>query len=699
MKINEKNIFFVSASSKNEALKEISQKAKELKFVTSINNLEVALKKREKEYSTGFENGFAIPHARIKSVTQPSILIAKFRQGIDWNSIDNKLTKIAITLLMPDSENGAKNHLEMLSKISKALIDKDFQRTIKSASHSKIVDLINKVLEEKKNENNEKKVITNYKNVVAITACATGIAHTFMAAKKLEDIGKEKKINIRVQKNGASGPEDVLTKEEIQNADYVIIAADIKVDETPFIGKKVIKVPVAYAIKSTAKLFDNMENDYEIMSNNNFSMDRNKSKQGKKNNKSSWFYRNILTHTMNGVSHIIPLLVSAGVLLAIGKLLAVFTGDVSIADNYGKLFEKHGDAIWYKFVYFINIMGIVVLWLMFPIFGLFTAQSIGGKSAIIPGFLIGVLSDGDHLFARIWRTFNISEGNVNPFAKGEYPFIQDSAGFFGVLIGSILIGYVVFYLNKWIKIKGVLSPLKSILIVPGVTIIFAVVFQTFVINPPFALMNKWVNNLAQNSSSFVIAFGILVSIGTAFDLGGPINKAVGAVAIGLAASGTIPLTARTMSIVIPPLGLGLATLIAKPIFRKNIYDEDLKIAGRTSLFLGLIAITEGGLPFLFKRPFATIFASILGAVVGSTFAILIGAQMWQPLPAIYGWGLVGQAPMDASVKTSLSIGIQIFVYISGIIIGAITTSLVHISSILLYDRFKNRKKLITNASK
>lgn len=688
MKITNKNIVSISASSKTEALKKIAIEAKKLKITSSATALEKAFVKREKEFSTGFENGFAIPHARISEISKSSIIVVKFKYGIDWKSMDKKKTEVAIVICVPKNELSADKHMKSLSAISGALIDLKFQKILKTGTKSEIVEVVNTSLE---NTVEHKKVAKNAKiKVVAITACSTGIAHTFMAAKKLQEVANSKNIKIKVQTNGASGPENVLLESDILEADYAIIAADVKVDESVFDGKKVIKVPVAYAIKNANDLLDNLESESSIQ---RFDT-KNKHNKKKQNQKSSWIYRNILTHIMNGVSHIIPLLVSAGVLLALGKLLGSFTGDIKIADNYGKLSAIHGtENIWFKFVYFINIMGLVTLWFMFPVFGLFTAESIAGKSAIIPGFIVGVLADGDHIFARIWRTFNGTNPKTNPFMKDSFPFVQSSAGFFGVLVGAILIGYFVFWLNKSIKIKGALAPLKSILIVPGLAIIVTVILQTFVINPPFALLNKGITNLAKNSTTFIVGFGVFVAICTAFDLGGPINKAVGSVAIGLAVTGTIPLTARTMSIVIPPLGLGLATLLAKPIFKKDLYDEDLKIAGRTSLFLGLIAITEGGLPFLFKRPVVTIVASIVGAVIGSTFAVLIGAQMWQPLPAIYGWGLVGTSPSNAAVTSNLAIWAQILVYILGIIIGAFVTALSHIGGILIADKIKNKIRI------
>ncbi|MCR8613177.1 MAG: fructose-specific PTS transporter subunit EIIC [Mycoplasma sp.] len=694
-------VFDLSVDTKLSAIKEISKKAKELKIVSSAVKLENAFLKREKEFSTGFENGFAIPHARIPEIKEAAILVFKLKKGVDWKSIDNSNAKIIIALMVPDDKETAGVHMKNLSKIAMALTDKEFQNTLKTATKPKMLTALEEALSDKPetpapavavaatNDSSQKKNL----KVVAVTACSTGIAHTFMAAKKLEEVAPKKGVQIRVQKNGASGPEDVLTEQEIEEADYVILAVDVVVDESRFLGKKYVKVPVAYAIKETDNLIESLEQDAVVMSGSDEA--KAKHEQKKTAQKSSWFYRNVLTHVMNGVSHMIPLLVSAGILLALGKLLASFTGDLKIADNYGSLYAAHGDNWWFKIVYTFNIMGIVSLWLMFPIFGMFTAQSIGGKSAIIPGFLAGIIADGDHLFARIWRTFNIdnatAKGNPNPFPKETYPYVQMSSGFFGILIGSIVIGYFVFYLNRVIKIKGTLAPLKSILIVPGLAAIVVVISQMFIINPPFALLNKGIRDLAENFKSFVIGFGIVVAICTAFDMGGPVNKAVGVVAIGLAADGTIPLTARTISIVIPPIGLGIATLLAKPIFKKELYDADLKTSGRVAIFLGLIAITEGGLPFLFKKPLITISAAIAGALVGSLFVMLTGVQMWQPLPAVYGWGLVGIAPANAAVTSNVAQWFQIILYIMGVILGSLTTAFTDIG-LRLFSNKRNAKK-------
>lgn len=714
IKITSKNIIEIkSASSKKEVLEIISKRALEMGITTSDEALVKAFEEREAQSSTGFELGFAIPHARIAEIKSPSIFVVRIKEGIDWPSMDGQLTDIAIGLCVPADASAGENHMYLLSKMSEQLMDGDFQNLLKTGTSKDIVSKINAILNtsaevmpEAKQEVKEEvksEASSNQIKVVAITACATGIAHTFMAAKKLEEEAKKHNVSIRVQKNGASGPETPLTQEEIEEADYVILAADVFVDREQFEGKKVVKVPVAYAIKSTTELLTTLESQAEVQGgaakakssekDNKNKFDNKKSKQ-----KESWIYKNILTHVMSGVSAIIPLLVAAGVLLALGKLLASFTGDLKISDNYAELFKAHGSNFWYKFVYFINISGIVVLWMMFPLFGLFTAQSIGGKNAVLPGFMVGILADGDHLFTRIWRTFGGSDPATNPFigAKrvldGDYPFLQFSSGFFGVLVGAILVGYFVKMLNTYIKIGGVMAPLKTILIVPGLAIIFTMLIQVFVINPPFALLNQGITDIAEKSQGAVIAFGVFVAFATAFDMGGPVNKAVGAVAIGLAAQGTVPLTARTIAIVIPPLGLGLATLLAKPIFRKDLYDNDLKIAGRTSLFLGLIAITEGGLPFLFKKPLITIASSTVGAIAGALFATLIGAQMWQPLPAVYGWPLIGQAPSNASVSTSLAVWAQILVYILAVVLGTLITSFTDIG--LRLAELKREKNII-----
>lgn len=696
---NKQNVILnLEVNDKKDLFNKISKIAKDLNFGSNSKDIEKALWKRESEYSTGFENGFAIPHTRSNAINKPGFIYISLKKGIkDWPSLDSKETKYLFVLLSP--EDGNKEHMKMLSNVAASLTKNEFIEGIKkSKTPTAVVKLVEKyTMSNESSVKNEKEVKENKSSlkIVGITSCAAGIAHTYIAQEKLIETGKKLGYEVHIETQGSVGVESELTEKQIKEADYVIICTDIKVNKERFVGKKLFEMPIKTAVKNPKQVFDYAISDAIVWGESEYNKQNGKSNSSKelmvdgnsvnKNYKEKKFNKYVLKHILNGISYMIPLLVAAGILLAFGKLFGSFTGDVAIADNWAELSAQGKDTAWFKFVYTINVMGIFGLWLIYPIFSMFLADSIGGRSAIVPGFLAGMIANSDQIFTRIWRTFQNADPSANPFPDSSvYPWITVSSGFFGALFGGFFAGYLVWYLNKYIKTNRTVSAAKPMLILPGISVLVTVPFMIFVINPIFGWVNTGIQVAAEAAGTAgAMVYALAIAVFTAIDLGGPINKAAGVIAIGLATDSVLPMTARTMSIVIPPIGLGLATLIDKPLTKRKLYNEDLATAGKTSTLLGFIAISEGGLPFLFEKPLLTMFSTIIGSLAGSLFAVGLGAEMWFPLPAVWGWPLVTAAE-NGVVQSN---GAAIAVYVIGILMGAAITSLIHV-----YGRYFLYKK-------
>lgn len=277
-------------------------------------------------------------------------------------------------------------------------------------------------------------------------------------------------------------------------------------------------------------------------------------------------------------------------------------------------------------LYYMGQCGNMAMKFMYPIFTAFMAYSIGDRPAIAPGFVGGAFAAGIH-YVLLGDTKGIP------------------SGFFGALVLGAVAGLIVKYMNEHIHLTKNLSAMKPMLILPGISILVVFLINFYLIDPIFGGLNAWLQHIVMTyKDSSEVLLSTIISCLTAFDLGGPVNKAAGAVAIGMAADKVFPLTPRVLSIVIPPIGIGLATIIDKYIVGRHVFPEDLRVSGKTSLLLGFLAIGEGAIPFALANPLITIPINMIGASIGSVTAILLGAVQWLPLPAIWGWPLVHNLP-------------------------------------------------------
>lgn len=540
-----------------------------------VNEEEVvkSLLEREEQISTGFEKGIAIPHAKINGLKEPLITIIK-SSGIDWDSMDGKKTTLILNILVPN--RGGDEHLQILASLTRKLIDEDFINKLKSASNQELITIINGIKVEPKKEIKTEKVEKakdQLKRFVAVTSCPMGVAHTYMAAEMLEKYGKENGFICKVETQGTIGVENELSPELIEEADFVIIAADRKVELDRFEGKKIIEV-------STKQVINNVEEVFELAA----SARKIKGKGNKKPVKISG-QNEIMKALMNGVSHMLPLVVVGGLFLG---LSLAFGG---IATDQGLVIPEN--TFWYA----IQNVGVIGFQLMIPILAGYIAYSIGDRAALAPGLIIGTIA------------------NDGSFYNSIAP-----AGFLGAIIGGIMVGYLVKYFVR-IKVPKNFQSVMPIIIIPLVTTFVTSVIFIYGIGYPIAFaftgMSNWLANLP---TQYMVLIGAILGAMIAVDMGGPINKTAMLFSIGMISSGQPEFMGICgVAVATPSIGIGLATM-----FRSKYYSEEERGAGTASAMMGCVGITEGAIPFAAAHPKEIFPANIIGAMVGGMIAAFFG---------------------------------------------------------------------------
>ena len=745
-----KNLFFNDETSKTkeEILDKISTlMVKQSKYLDNKEVIFDGFLKREQEFSTGIGDEVAIPHTEIEGLKKAKVCLVKLSNPIEWNSIDKKPVKVVIAIMVPKGGRG--EHLQILAKLSANLVKADFINKIKNNPITEGVELINSIKidkdgdEDKSKNNKVDDSNSKRKYVIGITACPTGIAHTFMAKQKLVDAADELEHEYKIETQGADGIKNKLTVEDIERADAIVISTGIKLEfmerfegyENKIfefglqdtIAKPEIAIREALILAEafnsgdeakTAKLKLAAKNDSTITS---------------KSGKISSAWKTGMGHVMTGIGAMIPVLLVAGFLMAIGNIGALpwtLNGDetISIGDS---TWASSGNA-WVNIMYYTNQIGAVLMKFMYPVFAMYLAYSIGGKLALIPGFLGGLMAQGivaDYADADIYAS--------NGFAWA-YPNGFIASGFFGAIIIGFAIGYLAKYLNQKIQFSPNLIALKTMLIIPLILTIFTVSTMMFLINPFFGRVNYWMQELfvaAGDGGMFL--YQSLIAGGTAFDLGGPINKAAGAVANsyngdamisltetiswatdnsgtpelynGILSDGTafitddelsainsavvyaqtFSITSRTLAIIIPPIGVGVAAMSGNAITKRDLFTKEEQQIGGTAMFLGVIGISEGAIPFMLKYPLIIISANIIGSIFGSIVALSFGSIQQLPLPAIWGWFLIG-ATTPAGAYGVAPLGMQIAGYIIGLTLGVLLTASIIIGSLFLTNEYKNK---------
>jgi fructose PTS system EIIBC or EIIC component len=601
----------IKGNGKIDAINELVNVLNQARKLFDHEQYKEAIVKREKQSTTGIGNGIAIPHARDSSVKETAIAFGKSTEGVDFEALDGQPSHLFFMIATPAGANQI--HLEVISRLAKTLVKEEVRKRLIAAT---TVDEVLTTLDffDEEGEENEIPIEDKKNFIVAVTACPTGIAHTYMAAESLKAKAAELGVDIRVETNGLSGAKNSLTIEEIKDAVAVIVAADTKVEMERFKGKVVLEKAVADGIRKPEDLIKRaLKQDAPIF-------------KGTEESESSFFSQKdhgrgigarIYKHIMNGVSNILPFAVGGGILIS----LALLFGDSSLNPNdptyndfAATLYEIGGG----------NVFALIV-----PVLAGFIARSIADRPGFAPGMVAGMLA-----------------------ARG-------GAGILGGIAGGFLAGYVVIGLKKiFIRLPASLEGIKSILIYPLLGISITAFFMKYLINEPATVINmvitEWFRIPGVVHAGFI---GMVLGLMMAFDMGGPVNKLAYLFGIGLIVGGVYePMAAIMAAGMVPPLAIALATT-----FFKNRFTKQDQVAGKANYIKGLSFISEGAIPFAARDPLRVIPSVMVGSAITGAISMVAGIGIRIPHGGILVFPLLEGSWM---------------IYLSGIIVGSIVSALI-----------------------
>ena len=588
------------ASSKEEVISKMVDLMMNNGNITDKENYKYVVMKREEEGTTGIGEGIAIPHGKADSVSRPGLAAMVVPDGVEFNSLDGKPVKLLFLIAAPNTKDNI--HLDVLSRLSTLLMDTEFRAALLDAKTPKeFLTCIDRAENAKLNEN--KKDSQGYE-ILAITACPTGIAHTYMAAEALEKMGEELGHKVKVETHGQSGVKNKFTKEEIKNAKAVIIAADTKVDLSRFDGKKLVKAKVADGINKPKELIEHvLSSDAKIYHSSGGSKQEDDDvKEG--------IGTQIYKHLMNGVTHMLPFVVGGGILIALAFLFDNYEIDPS---NFGMNTPLAA---------FFKTVGNAAFNVMLYILAGYIAMSIADRPGLAVGFVGGILAVQGTTFA------SLTDSSVTLV----------SSGFLGALIAGFVGGYIVLLLKKICSyLPKSIEGIKTILLYPVFGILLMGLFM-LLINPYVGAINTAINDyLASMQTANKIILGALLGGMMAVDLGGPVNKAAYTFGTGMLASGNFEIMAAVMAGgMVPPLAIAfLATAFPRKIPKKD------KQAAYVNYIMGLSFISEGAIPFASADPLRTIPAFIVGSAVTGALSMAFNCTLRAPHGGIFVLPTIG----------------------------------------------------------
>lgn len=609
-------LFDLQATDKEGVINEMIQSLVDNGVVTDFETFKAGIMNREAQTSTGLGDGIAMPHSKNEAVKEATVLFAKSNKGVDYASLDGQPTDLFFMIAAPEGANDT--HLAALAELSKYLMKPGFADKLRQASTPDQViaafdaEEQEAAAEEAKKAEAVKEAASSDKPlIVAVTACTSGIAHTYMAEEALIKKGEEMGVTVRVETNGASGVGNRLTAEEIAKAEGVIIAADKAVETARFDGKKLISKPVAAGIRQTEELIQTiLDGKADVFHAENAAQ---ASASQEKLSLGGAFYK----HLMSGVSQMLPFVIGGGILIALAFLIDQVMGVPQ--DQLSSLGSYHVLAAQFKTI------GGVAFGFMLPVLAGYIGFSIAEKPGFVAGFIAGSIASSGSAFG------NIAYGA----AKGELPAAV-SSGFLGALVGGFLAGGVILVLRKALAgLPRSLDGIRSILLLPllGVGLTG---FLMFLINIPMAAINTGLNNfLSSLSGSSAVLLGLLVGGMMAVDMGGPVNKAAyvfatGTLAESVASGGSIVMAAVMAAGMVPPLAVFVATVLFKDKFTQEERDS-----GLTNIVMGLSFITEGAIPFGAADPARAIPSFIAGSALTGALVGLAGLKLMAPHGGIF----------------------------------------------------------------
>ena len=577
-----------------------------------------------------------MPHSKNAAVKEATVLFAKSNRGVDYESLDGQPTDLFFMIAAPEGANDT--HLAALAELSKYLMQDGFaDRLRKVTSPDEVIAAFNTGEEEAQAEEAKKAqavkeaASSDKPLIVAVTACTTGIAHTYMAEESLIKTGEEMGVNVRVETNGASGVGTPLTAEEISKAVGVIVAADKAVETARFDGKKLISKPVAAGIRQPQELIQNiLDGKAEVFHAENAGAAQESSE---KLSLGGAFYK----HLMSGVSQMLPFVIGGGIMIALAFLLDQIMGvpkdQLSHLGSYNELpalFKSIGD---------------IAFSFMLPILAGYIAYSIAEKPGLIAGFAAGAIAKAGLAYGNIVVYAKVAglDENAAKEAVDKISSHQVSSGFLGALVGGFLAGGIVLLLKKYIKVPRALEGAKSILLMPLLGVALTG-FAMLAVNIPMAAINTGLNNfLSSLSGSSAVLLGLLVGGMMAVDMGGPVNKAAyvfatGTLAETVTSGGSVVMAAVMAAGMVPPLAVFVATVLFKDKFSQEERDS-----GLTNIVMGLSFITEGAIPFGAADPARAIPSFIVGSAITGALVGMAGIKLMAPHGGIFVIALTSNA--------------------------------------------------------
>ncbi|MBS6517212.1 MAG: fructose-specific PTS transporter subunit EIIC [Clostridium sp.] len=595
---------------------------------------------REEESTTGIGGGIAIPHGKCAAVREPGLAAMIVKDGVEFESLDGMPANLIFLIAAPDTEDNI--HLDVLSKLSVLLMDESFvSKLLKAETPEEFLSVIDQADQEKPgidsqlaaqsqeqenspsvSEEAEASKAKSSCRILAVTSCPTGIAHTYMAAEGLEKAARAAGCSLKVETRGSGGAKNVLTEQEIAEADCIIVAADAKVPMERFHGKRLIECPVSDGISKAEQLIEQaMKGEAPVYQAGNPAAAKEAKASGSTAHK-------IYTQLMNGVSHMLPFVVGGGILIALSFLIDGLSVDInSLSDEARSAFGTITPA-----AAALKGIGGIAFGFMLPILAGFIAMSIGDRPALAVGFVGGMIA-----------------------ASGK-------SGFLGALLAGFIAGYLVLFLGKlFSRLPEALEKIAPVLLYPVFGILLIGLIMTFIIEPPVGFLNTSLNTALTNmSGTSKILLGIVVAGMMSIDMGGPFNKAAYVFGTASIAAGNYDIMAAVMiGGMVPPCAIALATLLFK-----NKFTKEERESGPVNFIMGLAFITEGAIPFAASDPLHVLPACVIGAGVSGALSMAFGCTLMAPHGGIFVFPVVGNAMMYLA---ALVIGTLIGAFLLGVL--------------------------------
>lgn len=549
-----------------------------------------AILERESQSSTGLEEGIAIPHAKVSAVKTPALAFGLHKSGVDYGALDGEPS--TLFFMIAASQGASDSHIETLTKLTTSLLDDDFREALsKAKTKEEVVSIISKKDSEEEEEVGEMLASDEKEFILAVTACPTGIAHTYMAADSLKKKAEEMGVKIKVETNGSTGVKNPLTQEEIEKASGIIIAADKNVDMQRFDGKPLLEVPVKEGIRNPEGLITKvLDKEVPLY----------KASGNKEDSSSGGERQGFYKHLMNGVSNMLPFVVAGGILIAVSFMFGI------------KAFDPNDPAFSPIAKFLMDVGGGGAFALMIPVLAGFIGMSIADR----PGFM--------------------------PAMVGGFMAANQGGGFLGGLIAGFMGGYMVLAVKKATRgMPSSLEGLKPVLIFPILGLLFTGLAMKLILIPVVSINNGMANFLNNMGTGNLVLMGIVLGGMMAVDMGGPVNKAAFTFGIAAIEAGNLAPHAAVMAGgMVPPIAIALATT-----FFKNKFTLQERESGITNYIMGASFITEGAIPFAAADPGRVIPACILGSAVAGGLAMMFGCELPAPHGGLFVIPLVKNAVM------------------------------------------------------